>query len=79
MTEEGPPTPTPGPWSILKLRGDPEATGMSMSPNSLSGVQNLGDFRNDRVSGPGQEEGVCVCARTYSDMCTHMTQQTPLG
>lgn len=59
VTEEGP--PTPGPWSILKLRGDPEATGMSVSPDSLSGVQNLGDFRNDRVSGPGQEGCVCVC------------------
>ena len=69
VTEEGPPTPTPGPWSILKLRGDPEATGMSMSPNSLSGVQNLGDFRNDRVSGLGQEGRVCVCAHTQ--MCVH--------
>lgn len=28
-------------------------------------------------SGLGQKVGVCV--RTSSDVCTHMTQQTPLG
>lgn len=67
VTEEGPPTPTSGLLSILKLRGDPEATGMSVSPNSLSGVQNLDDFRNDRAQARDRK-GVCVC------VCTHLTR-----